>query len=281
MSDYKTGSKNSPLSIIPNLFTLLNLIFGCIAIVFILQTGQSLVVLNEQTGAYDPMFPEKMAWGALFIFFAAVIDFLDGFVARLLKASSAMGAQLDSLSDVVSFGVAPSLILYQLLRLGYAQQENGLDVSFIALLPAFLFAAAVAWRLAKFNISTNQTDDFKGVPSPAAALIVASFPLIIWNQYFNLQRYFINVWILYAVIIILAYLMISNRSFLAMKFKDYSLKNNSIKYILVLVSLVLIIVLRWLAVPVIFMVYVVLSLFSKPAPAAVKEDSSSTLDMTV
>ena len=111
---------------IPNLFTLLNLLFGCIAIVLILQTGQSIVVLNEEAGTYDPFFPEKMAYGAMFIFAAAGVDFLDGFMARMVKASSEMGKQLDSLSDVVSFGVAPGMIFYQLLRLGYAQGEGGL-----------------------------------------------------------------------------------------------------------------------------------------------------------
>src|SRR5205085_10707633 len=111
--------------------------------------------------------------GALFIFIAAVIDFLDGFLARLMKAPSEMGKQLDSLSDVVSFGVAPGVILYQLLRLGFAQNENGLDTPFIALLPAFIFSAAAAWRLAKFNISTDQGDSFRGVPTPAAGLVVA------------------------------------------------------------------------------------------------------------
>src|SRR5215217_3322136 len=205
---------------IPNLFTLLNLIFGCIAIIFILQTGESIVVM-ENTGATQVYMPEKIALGALFIFGAAIIDFLDGFLARLLKASSEMGKQLDSLSDVVSFGVAPGLILYQLLRLGYAQGENGLDVSFAALLPAFLFTGAVAWRLAKFNLSTNQTESFQGVPSPAAGLVVASFPLIIFYQYFGIQTLFINPWFLYAVILILSYLMLSPRTFMAIKFKDY------------------------------------------------------------
>src|SRR5919112_3899982 len=162
---------------IPNFFTLLNLIFGCIAIVFILQTGESIIVL-ENTGATEVYMPEKIWWGALFIFGAAIVDFLDGFLARALKASSEMGKQLDSLSDVVSFGVAPGMILYQLLRIGYAQNENGLDVSLWALLPAFLFSGAVAWRLAKFNLSTNQTNSFQGVPSPAAGLLIASFPLI-------------------------------------------------------------------------------------------------------
>ena len=98
---------------IPNLFTLLNLVFGCIAIVLILQTGES-IVLMDQTGATFVNLPEKIWLGAIFIFAAAVIDFLDGFLARAFHATSKMGEQLDSLSDVVSFGVAPGMILYQL-----------------------------------------------------------------------------------------------------------------------------------------------------------------------
>ena len=224
---------------IPNFFTLLNLFFGCIAIVFILQTRQSIVELNEQAGTYDPVFPERMGWGALFIFFAAAVDFLDGFVARLLKAATDKGKQLDSLSDVVSFGVAPGMILYQLLRLGYAKEEGGLDASFAFLLPAFVFTGAVAWRLAKFNVSTNQSDSFKGVPSPAAGLVVASFPLIIWfagrnpdSWQVRVPQFLINVWLLYLIIVVLSFLMVCNRTFIAIKFKDYSFKNNSPKYIL-------------------------------------------------
>src|SRR3979411_1590086 len=146
---------------IPNLFTLLNLIFGCIAIVMMLQTGETIVTLGDG-GATQVMLPEKIVWGAVFIFGAAVIDFLDGFLARLFKASSEMGKQLDSLSDVVSFGVAPGMILYQLLRSSFAQQENGLDISLVVLLPAFIVPVAAAWRLAKFNI-TSQVTSFRGV----------------------------------------------------------------------------------------------------------------------
>src|SRR3954470_20801707 len=100
---------------IPNLFTLLNLVFGCIAIVLVLQTVETIVVIDN-AGATQVVLPERIWQGALFIFAAAVIDFLDGFLARAMKAQSPMGAQLDSLSDVVSFGVAPGMILYQLLR---------------------------------------------------------------------------------------------------------------------------------------------------------------------
>src|SRR5215218_6582326 len=221
---------------IPNIFTLINLIFGCIAIVLILQTGETIVVM-DQMGASQVTLPEKIWHGSLFIFGAAIIDFLDGFLARLLKANSEKGKELDSLCDVVSFGVAPGMILYQLLRIGHARQEGGLDVSMLALLPAFIYSAAVAWRLAKFNISTNQSYSFRGVPCPAAGLLIASFPLIIWYRSFNLQEYFINVWLLYAVIIILSYLMTSNHSFMAMKFTDFSFKNNLVKYIFLILSL--------------------------------------------
>lgn len=263
---------------IPNFFTLLNLVFGCIAIVLILQTGETIVYL-EGMGATQVMLPEKIWWGALFIFGAAVIDFLDGFLARLLKASSEMGKQLDSLSDVVSFGVAPSMILYQLLRISFAQEENGLDTSVIWLLPAFLFAAAVAWRLAKFNISTTQTHSFIGVPSPAAALAVASLPLCLAYQQFGVEVWIINKWVLYAIITLLAFLMVTNRRFIAFKFKGLAIKDNWEKYTLVVAAIVLILLLGWLAVPAIFVLYLILSAFVKePVARRVEKD---TVDVTV
>ena len=263
---------------IPNLFTLLNLIFGCIAIVLILQTGESIIVL-ENTGATEIYMPEKIWWGSLFIFGAAIIDFLDGLLARMLKASSEMGKQLDSLSDIVSFGVAPGLILYQLLRLSYAQETNGLEVSILALLPAFVFTAAVAWRLAKFNIADNQSQNFIGVPSPAAGLLIASFPLIILYEYFNIHTLFINKWFLYGVILVVSYLMLSKRSFMAIKFTNFSVKNNLWKYILLFLSLICLVVFKWFAVPVIFVLYLVSSFFSTQrdliVPVKGKEVNSS------
>src|SRR5688572_9977475 len=112
---------------IPNIFTLINLVFGCIAIILILQTGESIVNL-DQSGAIYLNFPEKIWQGSLFIFAAAIVDFFDGFFARMLKANSEKGKQLDSLCDVVSFGVAPGMILFQLLKMGYAQNNDGMDV---------------------------------------------------------------------------------------------------------------------------------------------------------
>ena len=268
---------------IPNFFTLLNLIFGCIAIVFILQTGQSIISVDA-SGASEVIFPEKLWEVSIFIFAAALVDFLDGFIARLFKSTSKIGEQLDSLSDLVSFGVAPGMILYQLLRLSYAKEENGLDVSFMALLPAFLFTAASAWRLAKFNISTNQSHSFKGVPTPAAGLLIASFPLIVWYEYFGMQQLFINKWFLYGVIVLIACLMVSNLPLMALKFKSFSFQKNAGKFLLLALSVIVIIFLAinkkiWLAFPVIFVLYIILSLIYKEPK--ITDQSSQTIDVTV
>src|SRR6188474_3373916 len=162
---------------IPNLFTLLNLVFGCLAIICTLQNG--ITITADPNGTELLNIPEKIWMASFFIGAAAVVDFLDGFVARLFKATSEMGKQLDSLSDVVSFGVAPALIIYQLLRISYAREGNGLDVSIAFLLPALIIACAAAWRLAKFNLDESQQYSFKGLPTPAAGLFVASLPLIL------------------------------------------------------------------------------------------------------
>ncbi len=262
---------------IPNFFTLLNLVFGCIAIVLILQTNETIAPLDQNGVPVNQFLPENMYLGVFFIFAAAVVDFLDGFLARLFKATSRMGEQLDSLSDMVSFGVAPSVILYQLLRMGYARQENGLDVSVWALLPAFIFACAVAWRLAKFNISTDQVYGFRGVPSPAGGLLVASFPLIIWYEYFQLQALFSTPWFLYAVILLVSFLMISDIRFMALKFRDYSIGNNLVKYIFLVLAIISIVLLGWFSVPVIFVLYILFSVFNKEKNPAVKE----AVDLTV
>lgn len=247
---------------IPNLFTLFNLLSGCLAIIFVLQTGETLVVQGEE-GTWVPQLPEKIWWGSVFIGIAAIVDFLDGFVARLFNATSEMGKQLDSLADVVSFGVAPGIILYQLLRISFVQEEDGIDISLWALLPALLFPAAAAWRLARFNIESNSDGNFKGVPSPAAGLVVASLPLILFYNYFNIDVVLLNKFVIYAIIILLSYLMVSNASFIALKFTKSTSKDNLPKIILIIFALIAAIFLKWLAVPVIFLAYVILSLVTK------------------
>ena len=244
---------------IPNLFTLINLVFGCLAIVFTLQNG--IVIAGEGDGATWIDIPEKIWLASLFIGLAAVVDFLDGFVARLFKATSEMGKQLDSLADVVSFGVAPGMILYQFLRLSFAKETHSLDTSVIWLLPAFLVPCAAAWRLARFNLDTSQTLHFKGMPVPAAGIFVASFPVIYWNvNEAWAQELLLNKWFLYAIIAALSWLMVSTLPLMALKFKDYGVKNNWPKYVLVGIAIVAFLLLKWLAVPVIVLTYVLLSL---------------------
>jgi CDP-diacylglycerol--serine O-phosphatidyltransferase len=248
---------------IPNLFTLLNLVFGCIAIVFILQTGQIVVIDNQP----DPLvinLPEKFAWAPFFIFAAGVVDFLDGFVARLFKATSGMGKQLDSLADLVSFGVAPGLIFYQFLRLAFIKEDNGLDSSFAGLLPAFIVPCAAAWRLAKFNLDMEQAYAFKGVPTPAVGLVVASLPLIYWySESQMVLNLLLNKWFLYALILLFSWLMVSNWRMMSLKFSDYTVKNNIPKIILAVLSIILLALLKWMAVPLIFILYIALSLAFK------------------
>lgn len=249
---------------IPNLFTLLNLFFGCVAIIFALQT-EAVYIFNNQEFTSSFNIPEKLTWASLCIIVAAVVDFLDGFIARLLKASSELGKQLDSLSDVVSFGVAPAVIIYQLLRLSYARGENGLDVSFGWLLPAIILACAAGYRLAKFNIATDQQYSFKGVPVPAVGLLVASFPMILhYNEIPAVNNIIANEWFLYGIVILCSYLMVSNLNMMSLKFVNYTFADNKSKFILVFISILAIIFLHWIAVPVIFSFYIILSFFTAP-----------------
>jgi CDP-diacylglycerol--serine O-phosphatidyltransferase len=247
---------------IPNLFTLLNLVCGFFAIIFILQTGQSIVYIDSE-GYNQVDLPEKITWGALLIFAAAIIDFLDGFVARMFKATSEMGKQLDSLADVVSFGIAPGLILFQLLRISFAREEGGLETSMAWLAPAVIIPCAAAWRLAKFNLDSDQQFSFKGLPTPAAGLTIASLPLIIWFPVLEIQTYLVNFWVLYAFIFVLSYLMVSNLPMMSLKFKDFSFKNNISKVILALICIVSAILFQLLAVLITLVTYVILSLLFK------------------
>lgn len=247
---------------IPNLFTLLNLVFGCLAIVSVLQNGIS--ILYDPEGTQLVTIPEKIWMASFCIGAAAVVDFLDGFVARLFKASSELGKQLDSLADVVSFGVAPAMIFYQFLRLSFARQEDGLSISVWWLLPAFILAGASAYRLGKFNLDASQQYGFKGLPTPAMGLLVASFPLIYWfhpeSQFASLL---LNHWVLYGLILVLSWLMVSNLPLMALKFRSSSLVDNWPKLLLLGIAVIAALLLHWMAVPVVFIVYILLSLIIK------------------
>src|SRR4051812_41212404 len=168
---------------LPNLLTLGNLFCGCLAMAYVL-TAQPYVYRSVTDHSINwIMGTEQMYMGSLFIFIAAICDVLDGFVARALNVFSPIGKDLDSLADVVSFGVAPSMILYKLLFDAAIQEHNAFDVNIIQMVPAFLVACFAALRLAKFNITaSSQKSYFIGMPVPATGIIVASLPLILWSH---------------------------------------------------------------------------------------------------
>ncbi len=250
------------MKFIPNLFTLLNLVFGCIAIVFTLQNG--IIISMDESGTQLLDIPEKIWMASLFIGMAALVDFLDGFLARIFRAGSALGKQLDSLADLVSFGVAPALIIYQFLRLSYAKEISGVEISFFWLLPVFVLPAAAAWRLAKFNLDQNQSFSFKGLPVPAVGIFIASLPLIYWNvNEAWVIDLLLNKWFLYGLVLIFSWMMVSRLPLMALKFKDFSIRNNIPRYLLLLLAVGAILLLKWLAIPLIVLIYVLLSLLFK------------------
>jgi CDP-diacylglycerol---serine O-phosphatidyltransferase len=249
---------------IPNIFTLLNLLLGCMALICLLQPG--ITIQADEYAQNVVILPERMVWASCLIAAAAVVDFLDGMVARWMNATSEIGAQLDSLSDVVSFGVAPGMIAFQFLRYSFAQEPNGLDISEIWLLPAFLIPMAGAYRLARFNVSGGGSKEFTGVPIPAIGLWLASFPMV--NKFtssdwqFNLIS---NHWFWYGVILVASYLMVSRLPMLAFKFSGNQESRIKIRYLVALVAITAIAcwMLGWLGVTVGFIAYLALSLLYK------------------
>jgi CDP-diacylglycerol---serine O-phosphatidyltransferase len=233
---------------IPNFITLLNLLSGCIAIVFI--------------------FNNQLVIAAYLIGLAAVFDFLDGMFARLLQVQSPIGKDLDSLADVVSFGLVPGLILFKLL--GYSIGVS-IQTGIITLVPyiAFIVPLFSALRLAKFNNDERQTDVFIGLPTPANALLIASFPLIIIQQstlvgidILSIQSFFLSTVFLISITILLSYLLVAEIPLLSLKFKTFNWKDNKIRYLFLGFSCFLLILLYFAAVPLIILMYILFSLFS-------------------
>jgi len=156
------------------------------------------------------------------------------------------------------------MIIYQLLRMSYARQTNGLDTNVLLFLPALILPCAAAYRLARFNLDDSQQYGFKGVPAPAAGLLVASLPLIYWySNNGKIISLLLDKWVLYGIILVVAWLMVSKLPLMALKFRDYSLKSNMPKLILLLIAVVSAIFLKWLAVPVVFIFYIIVSLLFK------------------
>lgn len=261
---------------LPNLLTLANLFCGCIAIAYILSAQPYLSMSVGHAGLPTWQWingAQQMYLGSLFIFIAAVCDMLDGMVARALKVFSPIGKDLDSLADIVSFGVAPSTILFKLLWDSLTGEKNAFDINMLGMAPAFLIACFGALRLAKFNITSDaQKGYFIGMPIPAVGLFVATFPLILWFSPAKVIHYVSvvlqNKWGVYAIIAILCWLMVSKIKFLKLVPGKMSIGQMWPQLLIVATAIGGYFVLGYAAFPLAFILYVLLSIIHKFPEAA-------------
>lgn len=252
--------KQLPLRImkhLPNILTLGNLFLGCMAIVFILHTQPFLGELNgEQLWVSGT---SQIYYGSLCIFLAGLFDVLDGMVARWLGVHSPIGKDLDSLADVVSFGVAPSMIMMKLLWSSWMNQPHALDISMLVVCPAFLLACFGALRLARFNQAPSNTQYFTGTPIPAMGMFVAALPLILLQNPLGLGLKLLNPWLLYFIIGILCWLMVSQFKLFTLKFSQFSIKKYWPQLVWLGLSAISIPFLQTLFIPFSFLLYIILS----------------------
>ncbi|MBN4065977.1 CDP-diacylglycerol--serine O-phosphatidyltransferase [Candidatus Amoebophilus asiaticus] len=234
---------------IPNFFTVLNLICGCIAI--------------TESISYE------LIYASYWILIAALCDFLDGFFAKLLNAHSNLGKQLDSLADMVSFGIAPTLLMFQLIR--YPQGSNYSVAEYTTVLAighymayvAFIIAICSAIRLAVFNLDTKNSTYFSGLPTPASALFIASLPLFTDKDILGITNYILNPYLLALFSIVLSILLLSRVRLFSLKFNSFKWQDNQIRYIFLLLSLLLLLIFSLPGLSIVFVLYIILSVVDR------------------
>lgn len=205
-----------------------------------------------------------MYMGSIFIGIAALCDMLDGFAARALNVFSPIGKDLDSLADVVSFGAAPSMIMFKCLWDARMQQFNAMDASMLSMAPAFLIGCFAALRLAKFNITASaQKNYFIGMPVPAVGILIGSFPIVLWNNTANVPAILHNTWFLYGVIALVCFLMVSKIKFFKMIPPKMKLAYAWPQLVVIATALGAIPFVGFAALPVAFVMYILLSLVYK------------------
>lgn len=221
---------------LPNAITCANLFSGCLGIVFAFQ--------------------HQLLFAAYAIFLAALLDFFDGFAARILKSFSGIGKDLDSLADMVSFGILPAVILYELLLEAPQVEHFSTYLNYIA----FLIPVFSALRLAKFNTDERQAEIFIGLPTPANAILIASFPLILAQGNMLYREYILNPFFLWCFALVMCSLLVAEMPLMSLKFKSTDLRENIYRYLLLLLSVILIIIFKFAAIPVIIFIYVAMSI---------------------
>ncbi len=232
---------------IPNVVTGLNLVCGGIAV----------ACAHEN----------HLFWSGIFIFAAAFFDFLDGLLARLLNAVSEPGKTFDSMADLISFGMAPSLVLYQLMKYSLRMQDTGFDRTGTSpaetawLFLPMLVLAATAYRLARFNLLHGRETSFRGLPAPACGILVASLGMLsVLSGGETVSVLLMNKLILLILIILLAFLMVSGIRMFSFKFKHFSFRGNEVQYIFLIIAGALLLIFHLGAVPLIILFYIIVSI---------------------
>lgn len=222
---------------IPNIITLLNLFCGCIAVIYVSKSQFEMAFFFVSLGIF--------------------LDFFDGFFARLFKVSSPLGLQLDSLADMVTSGVAPGYVMYQLLATG-----SGWSSPVIPFL-GFIITLGSCYRLANFNIDTRQTDSFIGLPTPANALFILSLPLIkMYSTSFLLDEILTDHGILLVITVFSAYILNAEIPLFSLKIKNFSFKKYKLQVGFLVLSLLFLIFFDYLAIPLVIITYVLLSVIN-------------------
>ncbi len=230
---------------IPNTITLLNLLAGLLALIH----------------AFNGNYNEAFSLVCLGIFF----DYWDGFFARIWKVQSPIGLQLDSLADMVTSGVVPGLVMYKMLadiQENQSQYNLTEDTYYMGVVPylGFLITLASCYRLAKFNIDTRQTDSFIGLPTPANALLIMSIPMIQFHSEFEwLVDFLSNPYVLVGITVLSSYLLNAEIPLFSLKVKSFSWEKYKMQVVFLILSLILLILLEFIAIPIIILLYVILS----------------------
>ena len=223
---------------IPNLFTMLNLFCGCVAVVFVSKFH----------------FEEAFYFVCLGIFF----DFFDGFFARKFNVAGPLGVQLDSLADMVTSGVVPGFVMFKLM-----QDSDAFGTESYLPYLGFIITLGACYRLAKFNIDTRQSDSFIGLPTPANALFFTSLPILPYVLHNNFDIDFsYNKWVLIVITFLSVYVMNAEIPLFSLKIKDFSFAKYKLQIFFLALSVVMLIFLQILAVPLIIIIYVLLSVIN-------------------
>jgi len=228
---------------IPNTITLLNLLCGCIALIFVSN--------------------DKFEMAFLFVCLGIFLDFFDGFFARLFKVAGPLGLQLDSLADMVTSGVVPGFVMFKMMQSSSSYMNEGWLQFFPYL--GFIITLGSCMRLAKFNIDTRQTDSFIGLPTPANALFILSLPLV--KEYYSSESLLVleiltEKWVLLIISLFSAYILNAEIPLFSLKIKKFNFKDNALQIIFLVISVLLLLFLQYLGVAIVIVFYVLLSVIN-------------------